>query len=96
MQIVRVSLRSGMPDLQISTFAMEAAVEITITSTARFNDYSPSMRVTALLQQWARLARVVLCTARDDGDHLQQAQVRLFNNTTPLFRSMPITSNSAF
>jgi hypothetical protein len=29
-----------------------------------------------LLQQWARLARAVLCTDRDDRDHLLQASVR--------------------
>ena len=29
------------------------------------------------LQQWARLARAVLCTDRDDRDHLLQAEVRL-------------------
>ena len=29
------------------------------------------------LQQWARLARAVLCTDRDDRDHLLQAEVKL-------------------
>jgi hypothetical protein len=35
-----------------------------------------------VLQQWARLARAVLCTARDDRDHLLQALVGPLNYHT--------------
>ncbi len=39
---------------------------------------SVAFNLTPGLQQWARLARAVLCTDRDDRDHLLQAEVRLF------------------